>query len=86
MPTIGVLTKEFGPHKKKIHGGQKKLHKEQPSLFDFFIRYYFFHQIKEARVGAVSSTHRRQTKRIHLEFENREGKEHLRDQSTEMVK
>jgi hypothetical protein len=72
--------------KKKLHGEQKKLHNDQPSLFDFFIRYYSFHQIKEDRVGAASSTHRRQAKRTHFEFENREGKEHWRDQSTEKAK
>jgi len=51
--------------KKKLRGGQKKLHNKQPWLFDFFIGYYSFHQIKEDRVGAASSTHRRQTKCIH---------------------
>ena len=86
-PTIGVLKKEFRPHRKKNYRkDRKKLHNEQPSLFDFFIRYYFSHHIKEDRVGAASSTHRRQTKRIHFEFENREGKEHLRDQSTEKTR
>ena len=46
--------------KKKLRG-QKNLHNEQSSLFDFFIRYYSFHQTKGDRVGAASSTHRRQT-------------------------
>jgi hypothetical protein len=43
--------------KKKLRG-QKKLHNEQPSLFDLFNRYRFFHHIKEDRVGAASSTQR----------------------------
>ena len=85
-PTAVVLTKAFVPQRKKKLRGRKKLHSEQPWLFYFFIGYYSFHQIKEDRVGAASSTHRRQTKCIHFEFENREGKEHLRDQGIQKAK
>jgi hypothetical protein len=74
MPTIGVLRKAFGlTGKKKVHG-QKKLHNVHPSLFDFFIGYYYRRQIKEDRVGTAYSTQRRYRKLIHVEFENRKGK------------
>ena len=85
MPTNGVLTKAFGPHK-KIKYGQKNYTisslRYLTSLSDI-IPFIQSRRTGEMQLTALIEEH---GKRIHFDFENRKVREHLRDQDTEKVK